>query len=163
MAQRMEPAAPPGGVMLSESTAMLVAHCANLVEPELVRIKGGEDPVAARRLLGIGPRRADRVEARLVGRHWEMAALDGIVQRAIQGRGGAVSLVGPAGIGKRRLAREVAAMAAKLLLRRGESDDLAEAGAAVDRLSAVPADPGFLAARVCAAAAAGAAGARTRR
>ena len=40
MAQRMELIAPPGGVMLSESTARLVEHAAGLAEPELVSIKG---------------------------------------------------------------------------------------------------------------------------
>jgi adenylate cyclase len=39
MAQRMESAAPPGGVMLSESTARLVGRSAVLGETELVRIK----------------------------------------------------------------------------------------------------------------------------
>jgi adenylate cyclase len=112
MAQRMESAAPSGGVMLSRSTARLVEHCASLDEPELVRIKGREEPVAARRLLGIGARRTDRVEADLVGRLSEMAALNGMVQRAIQGRGGVVHLIGPAGTGKSRLAREAAAVAA---------------------------------------------------
>src|ERR1700739_4929747 len=38
-AQRMESAAPPGGVMLSESTARLVERSAVLAQPELVRIK----------------------------------------------------------------------------------------------------------------------------
>ena len=46
--------APPGGVMLSQSTARLVDGAAALGEPELVRIKGAEEPVAARRLLGMG-------------------------------------------------------------------------------------------------------------
>jgi class 3 adenylate cyclase len=81
MAQRMESAAPAGGVMLSESTARLVEHCATLAEPQLVRIKGREHPVAARQLVGIGSRTIDRTEGRLVGRHWEMAALDSMVQR----------------------------------------------------------------------------------
>ena len=40
LAQRMESVAPPGGVMLSESTARLVEHAAVLGEPEWVRIKG---------------------------------------------------------------------------------------------------------------------------
>jgi class 3 adenylate cyclase len=52
MAQRMESVAPPGGVMLSASTARLVDGAAALGEPELVRIKGTDEPVAARRLLG---------------------------------------------------------------------------------------------------------------
>ncbi len=40
MAQRMEAVAPPGGVMLSASTARLVEGAASLGECELVRIKG---------------------------------------------------------------------------------------------------------------------------
>src|SRR5882724_9430879 len=40
MAQRMESVAPPGGVMLSESTARLVEHAAVLDEREMVHIKG---------------------------------------------------------------------------------------------------------------------------
>ena len=43
MAQRMESVAPPGGVMLSESTARLVEG-AVLGEPELLRVKGAEEP-----------------------------------------------------------------------------------------------------------------------
>ncbi|BBZ41615.1 AAA family ATPase [Mycobacterium conspicuum] len=114
LAQRMESVAPPGGVMLSESTARLVEHSVVLAEPEWVRIKGVDDPVRARRLVGVRPRDAlaGRAEASLVGRHWEMAALDAMVNRAIGGRGGVVTVVGPAGIGKSRTAREVAALAA---------------------------------------------------
>ena len=113
-AQRMESVAPPGGVMLSESTARLVEHTVMLAEPEWVHIKGADEPVPARRLMGIGPRdgQLGRVEASLVGRGWEMAALDAIVDRAIGGRGGVVNVVGPPGIGKSRTAREAAALAA---------------------------------------------------
>ena len=53
-AQRMESVAPPGGVMLSASTARLVDGAAVLGEPELVQTKGSDEPVLARRLLGIG-------------------------------------------------------------------------------------------------------------
>ena len=41
-----------------------------------------------------------------------MAALDAMVDRAIGGRGGVVNVVGPPGIGKSRVAREAAALAA---------------------------------------------------
>ena len=56
MAQRMESVAPPGGVMLSASTARLVDGTAALGEAELVRIKGSDKPVAAQRLLGMEER-----------------------------------------------------------------------------------------------------------
>ncbi|HSS24134.1 MAG TPA: adenylate/guanylate cyclase domain-containing protein, partial [Mycobacterium sp.] len=113
-AQRMESVAPPGGVMLSESTARLVEHLTVLAEPEWVRIKGRDEPVRARRLVAISERDGlvGRAEASLVGRRWEMAALDAMVDRVIGGRGGVVNVVGPPGIGKSRVAREVAAAAA---------------------------------------------------
>ncbi|MGO9509245.1 MAG: AAA family ATPase [Mycobacterium sp.] len=112
-AQRMESVAPPGGVMLSESTARLVEHIVRLGEPEWVRIKGRDEPVSTRRLLAIGGRDGPvgRAEASLVGRRWEMAALDAMADRSIGGRGGVVTVVGPPGIGKSRTAREAAATA----------------------------------------------------
>ena len=114
MAQRMESAAPPGAVMLSESTARLVEHTVMLGEPELVRIKGADEPVRARRLMAISPRDGliGRAEVGLVGRRWEIAALDAMVDRTIGGHGGVVNVVGPPGIGKSRTARETAAVAA---------------------------------------------------
>ncbi len=112
MAQRMESVAPPGGVMISESTARLVESSALLADPELVHIKGTALPVSARRLLGIASgRRPDRAETTLVGREWEMGALRGLLDRAIKGNGCVVGLVGPPGIGKSRMVREVASQA----------------------------------------------------
>ena len=113
MAQRMESVAPPGGVMLSASTARLVSDTAALGEPEMVRIKGAEEPVAAHRLLGMGERHRliERVESTLVGRRWEMSAVEGLLERAVDGHGAVVGVAGSPGIGKSRLVREVAAMA----------------------------------------------------
>lgn len=114
-AQRMESAAPAGGVMVSESTARLVEGTVLLSEPESVQVKGVDDAVFARRLLAIVPREAPvvRVEAKLVGRDEEMAVLDTIVGRATDGRHGVVTVVGPPGIGKSRIAREIAVLAAR--------------------------------------------------
>ena len=100
--------------MLSESTARLVEDTVMLADPEWVRIKGADEPVRARRLVAISPRHGlvGRAEASLVGRRWEMAALDAMVERTIGGRGGVVNVVGPPGIGKSRAAREAAAAAA---------------------------------------------------
>src|SRR3984893_3758363 len=113
MAQRMESVAPPGGVMLSASTARLVEGAATLGESELVRIKGADAQVPARRLLGMGDQHGAvvRAESTLVGRRWERSALEGLSDRAIDGYGSVVALVGPPGIGKSRLVREVATMA----------------------------------------------------
>ena len=47
----------------------------------------------------------------LVGRQWEMSAVAGLLERALDGHGAVVGVVGSPGIGKSRLAREVSAMA----------------------------------------------------
>jgi len=74
MAQRMESVAPPGGVMLSESTARLVEGAAVLGDAELVHIKGASDPVAACRLIRTTAdhRPSGRTDPTLVGRTWEL-------------------------------------------------------------------------------------------
>jgi class 3 adenylate cyclase len=115
MAQRMESMAPPGGVMLSASTARLVDGAATLGESEMVHIKGAEEPVTAYRLLGMGDghRAVGRVESNLVGRRWEMSAAESLLQRALDGHGAVVTLVGSPGIGKSRLVREAAAIAGR--------------------------------------------------
>jgi class 3 adenylate cyclase len=114
MAQRMESVARPGGVMLSASTARLVEHSAVLSEPAKVHIKGSDQPVAAQRLLGVPEqdRRAAGAASTLVGRRWELAAVEGLLERAIVSHGAVVGVVGSPGIGKSRLVREVTAVAA---------------------------------------------------
>ena len=77
-------------------------------------IKGADEPVAAHRLLGMGEQHhaVRRAESNLVGRRWEMSAVEGLLDRAVDGHGAVVGVVGPPGIGKSRLVREVSAMAA---------------------------------------------------
>ena len=113
MAQRMESAAPPGGVMLSEFTARLVKHSVALGPTEMVHIKGAAEPVPARRLLSTAAERdqVDRNAPTLVGRSWELNAIAEILDEASTGAGCAVNIVGPPGIGKSRLAQEVIALA----------------------------------------------------
>jgi adenylate cyclase len=111
VAQRMESAAPPGGVMLSDSTARLVGSTVALSEPEPVHVKGGITLIA-RRLLAIDEHQPHRrTESRLVGRSWELTTVSGILDEAVAGAGCIVNIVGPAGIGKSRLVRETAALA----------------------------------------------------
>ncbi len=112
MAQRMEAAAPPGGVMLSESTARLVADTAVLADPEWVSIKGASMPMPARRLLAAARPHHPRNDSQLVGRTWELNTLNAILDEAIAGAGCVIGLLGPAGIGKSRIVREAAAHAA---------------------------------------------------
>ena len=114
MAQRMESVAPPGGVMLSESTARLVENAVVLGEPELVHIKGSDAPVRARRLLAIGeyrPRR--RTESRSGRTHLgTQHRSQRSSTRPSAGPDVSSPSSGPPGIGKSRLIREAAAIAA---------------------------------------------------
>ncbi len=108
MAQRMESVAPPGGVMLSESTARLVEDRAVLGEPEIVHIKGVEVGVPARRLLAadLEHRQKARHESRLVGRQSEKDAVARLLDRAGRGEGTVITVTGRPGVGKTRLVRE---------------------------------------------------------
>ena len=114
MAQRMESVAPPGGVMLSESTARLVAHATVLGEPRKVHIKGSDEPVVAWPLLSMGTARQPlgRWVSTLVDRKWELATLTAMLDQSTDGRGCVVRVVGDAGIGKSRIVAETVAIAA---------------------------------------------------
>jgi len=112
MAQRMESVAPPGGVMLSDSTARLVQATTILGAPELVSIKGATEPVPAQRLLRIntGPLKP-RSATTLVGRSWELGTISTLLDEVADGTGAVVTIAGPPGIGKTRLTREAVATA----------------------------------------------------
>jgi adenylate cyclase len=112
LAQRMETIAAPGAVMLSESTARLVESATQLGEPQLVHIKGSPQTVPARELLAIGGHQPQRgSEPTLVGRTWELNTVTAILDETRSGSGCVVNVVGPAGIGKSRLIREITAIA----------------------------------------------------
>ena len=113
MAQRMESVAPAGGVMLSDSTARLVEHAAVLAEPELVSIKGRDEPVTAHRLRGVAADHESTGPAQptLVGRDVELHTITGMLDRSVGGHGCVIGVAGPAGIGKSRLVRETVALA----------------------------------------------------
>jgi adenylate cyclase len=113
MAQRMEAAAPPGGVMLSESTARRVEDRVVLGERETVHIKGVDVGVPARRLISadVEHRLKPRQESRLVGRRSEKTTIAGLLDRAGAGTGTVITVTGRPGVGKTRLVREAVAIA----------------------------------------------------
>lgn len=113
IAQRMETVAPAGGVMVSDSTARLVEGSAVLGEPQQVYVKGVEDALTGRQLLGVATpdERGDVPASPLVGRGWEVTALAAMLDRSTDGRGSVVGISGPAGIGKTRLVRETVQLA----------------------------------------------------
>ena len=111
MAQRMESVAPPGGVMLSESTVRLVEDAAVLAEPEMVHVKGASAAIPVRRLIATARDHRRRGDPRLVGRTWELNTIGGLLDEAMGGAGCVIGVLGPPGIGKSRMVREAAEMA----------------------------------------------------
>lgn len=111
MAQRMEAAAPPGGVMCSLSTARLVEDAARLGPVEDVFVKGTDAPVPARQLLAMESERMvlGRQEGLMLGREAEMHRLRSLFDAHA---GCLVGIVGPPGLGKSRLLREFTEIAA---------------------------------------------------
>ena len=99
MAQRMESVAPPGGVMVSDSTARLVddvAPCS--ATPSRCTSRVPSDPVPAHRLLGMATGRRSTGPSRLSSdAQWEMGALNGVLQRSINGNGSVVGVGRAAG------------------------------------------------------------------
>jgi adenylate cyclase len=111
MAQRMEAAAPPGGIMCSLSTARLVEEAARLGSVEDVFVKGADAPVPARQLLALESERMvlGRQEGLMLGRDAEMRRLQSLFDTH---PGCLAGIVGPPGLGKSRLLQEFTAIAA---------------------------------------------------
>jgi class 3 adenylate cyclase len=111
VAARLEQGAAPGETLLGEPTQRLVRE-AVIAEPvAALDAKGKSEPVAAFRLIGLVegaefiPRRLD---SPLVGRENELAQLQRAYDHAVSERVAyQFTLLGPAGIGKSRLVREL--------------------------------------------------------
>jgi hypothetical protein len=112
LAARMEQAAAPGTIQLTEYTYKLVAGYFTCDDLSLVSVKGVAEKVRAYRVTGerSGQARIDvareRGFTRLVGRERELSLLRQCFELAQGGRGQAVSIIGEAGLGKSRLLYE---------------------------------------------------------
>ena len=111
IASKLEAAAGANEIVVGELAARLVAHAARLEPLGPLEIKGKREPVRAFRLLDIAPAAPAfqrRLDAPLVGRKRELAALRRAVKRAAEGSATRVAVaVGPPGVGKSRLAAEL--------------------------------------------------------
>ena len=110
-AQRLESAARSGEILVGDGTYRLVSN-AVLVEPvEALTLKGKAEPVDAWRLLGVvegAEPFVRRLDTPMVGRDQELDALRKEFDQAVSERRlRLVTIVGPAGIGKSRLANEL--------------------------------------------------------
>ncbi len=115
VAARMEQTAVPGSVQITEDTYRLVADLFEVEPLGGVELKGKRQPVDSYRVLGRldAPwtvRAARRLDAPLVGREAEMAAIRAAFDRVHDGSGSVLLLTGDPGIGKSRLIEEANAI-----------------------------------------------------
>jgi class 3 adenylate cyclase/tetratricopeptide (TPR) repeat protein len=108
VAQRLESAAGPGEILIGPITERLLRGSARVERIEPMRLKGKADLVAAWRLVALNPMRPVGARSSLVGRTAELGAMrDAFVEVIATRTPAMVTLTGPAGIGKSRLAREL--------------------------------------------------------
>jgi adenylate cyclase len=112
-AARLQSAAPPGEILISDATYQLTHHAFAFAPREEIPLKGKSEPVGVRRLLGplAAPRSARGLEglglaAPLVGRELELRRMERAFEDMRAGHAQVVSLIGEPGAGKSRLQRE---------------------------------------------------------
>jgi class 3 adenylate cyclase/tetratricopeptide (TPR) repeat protein len=112
IAARLQTAAEPGTILLSEATFRLAQSYAQIEPVGPLLLKGKAEPMAAYRLIAISEARAAlraSTAARtstFVDRHSDLAILNNFLRQVESGRRQAVGIVGEPGIGKSRLLAE---------------------------------------------------------
>ena len=111
LAARLQSAAQPGRVLISEATAKLAKAVFDLNPLGEIGVKGKADPVKVfevvdRKAAPSSGRGIEGLVAPLVGRDQELAALKAALHKLTDGHGQIVAILGEAGIGKSRLAEE---------------------------------------------------------
>nr|MBA3584568.1 tetratricopeptide repeat protein [Gemmatimonadota bacterium] len=113
LASRLETAAEPNTLLVSESVYRRVADRFEGEELPPLTVKGKAEPVRAFRITKYRPPPAGpRSETPFVGREAELERIGALLDRVRGGDGGALLVEAPAGMGKSRLVREA-------LMRRG--------------------------------------------
>ncbi len=110
VAARLEESAPPGEIYVGDATYRLIRGLVTAEPVAPFAVKGKTEPLTAWKLLAVGPGgRAwtGWLDSPLVGRDRELRKLRQSLQRMVDDRRcEAVTILGAAGIGKSRLARE---------------------------------------------------------
>ncbi|TET97525.1 MAG: hypothetical protein E3J30_08630, partial [Anaerolineales bacterium] len=112
VAARIESAAPPGEVLVSETCTRLIEHAFELGEFKSIKAKGKTEPVRAAVILRLKDepglaRGIGGVRTPFVGRSTEINKLQQALTSLCQGQGQIVAILGDAGIGKSRLLEQV--------------------------------------------------------
>jgi class 3 adenylate cyclase/tetratricopeptide (TPR) repeat protein len=123
-AKRFEEAAQHGEILLGEDTLRLVRDAVRVERIESLTLKGKQLPVPAFRLLDVSmeaPGIVRRLDSPIVGREHELEKLRAAFDQTVaDGRCSLVYVLGPAGIGKSRIAKEfVVSLAEEVLVLRG--------------------------------------------
>lgn len=112
VAKRLQQAASPGEILIGKATYPLVAHAVKAGPLERISVKGKQEDVGRRRVDEVdhaAPSLARRLDVPIVGREDEFRLLQRAFQQAVEeGKCRLFTVLGPAGIGKSRLARELA-------------------------------------------------------
>ncbi|HEX9236807.1 MAG TPA: AAA family ATPase, partial [Actinomycetota bacterium] len=111
-ASRLQNAAPTGGLIVDWATFGATNRAIRYEELEPIQAKGKRDPVGAWLVLGTAAPVAERPSAAtpMVGRDREMGLVRSVWERALtERRPHLITVIGPPGIGKSRLTREVMA------------------------------------------------------
>jgi class 3 adenylate cyclase len=111
LAARLQQAAEPGEILVSERTFRPVQELVRTVAPRSLAVKGRRGPVLAYAVESIAPStvyRHRRVQGPFVGRGGDLSLIATLCERAMEHRRThMVTIVGEPGIGKSRLAEEV--------------------------------------------------------
>ncbi len=111
LASRMQSAADPNTILVSENTHRLVASLFEFEDRGMLEVKGKQEPVHVYRVLAarkgaVKTRGIAGLVSPMVGRRREFSTLMQITEDLRNGHGSIVSIIGEAGLGKSRLVAE---------------------------------------------------------
>jgi class 3 adenylate cyclase/tetratricopeptide (TPR) repeat protein len=109
VAARLQQNASPGETLIGHSTYRLARDVVTAASLRTLDVKGKDEAVKAWSVLEITPEPvvARRLESPLIGRDAELALVEASFARARDGSGQLLTIMGPAGVGKSRLVREL--------------------------------------------------------